>query len=85
MSKFDEIETLLLQLLRAAAPVLSDGELAEVQRFIDVGEYGLALETAAAIYSEEEKGVTPEVASLIECLAEAMSMDPGPLLARRSG
>jgi hypothetical protein len=82
MSNFDEIETLLSQLLTAAAPVLSDTELAEVQRFIDVGEYGLALETAAAIYSEEKKIATLEVVGLIERLAAAMSMDPVPLLER---
>lgn len=82
MSNFDEIETLLSQLLAAAAPVLSGAELAEVQRFIDVGEYGLALETAAAIYSEEKKIATAEVIGLIERLAAAMSMDPVPVLER---
>lgn len=82
MSNFDEIELLLSQLLMAAAPVLSDAERAEVQRFVDVGEYGLALETAAAIYSEEKKIATAEVVDLIERLAAAMSMDPVPLLER---
>lgn len=82
MSNFDEIESLLSQLLMAAAPVLSDAERAEVQRFVDVGEYGLALETAAAIYSEEKKIATAEVVDLIERLAAAMSMDPIPLLER---
>jgi dihydroxyacetone kinase DhaKLM complex PTS-EIIA-like component DhaM len=80
MSNFNEVESLLSQLLIVAAPVLSDSERAEVQRFIDVGEYGLALETAAAIYSEEKKIATAEVVDLIECLAAAMSMDPVPLL-----
>lgn len=82
MSNFDEIEILLSQLLKAAAPVLSVTELAEVQKFVDVGEYGLALETAAAIYSEEEKVATADVVSLIERLAAAMSMEPEPLLDR---
>jgi hypothetical protein len=80
MSNYDEIESLLSRLLMAAAPVLSDAERAEVQRFIDVGEYGLALETAAAIYSEEKKIATAEVVDLIERLALAMSVDPVPLL-----
>ena len=79
MSNFDEIESLLSRLLMIAASVLSDAERAEVQRFIDVGEYGLALETAAAIYAEEKKIATAEVADLIERLAAAMSMDPAPL------
>ena len=80
MSNFDEIESLLSRLLMIAASVLSDAERAEVQRFIDVGEYGLALEAAAAIYAEEKKIATAEVADLIERLAAAMSMDPVPLL-----
>lgn len=80
MSNFDEIESLLSRLLMAAAPVLSDTERAEVQRFIDVGECGLALETATAIYSEEKKIATAEVMDLIERLALAMSVEPGPLL-----
>lgn len=82
MSNFDEIEALLSRLLMAATPVLSETERAEVQRFIDVGEYGLALETAAAIYSEEKKIATTEVVDLIERLAAEMFMDPVPLLER---
>ena len=80
MSNFDEIESLLSRLLMIAASVLSDAERAEVQRFIDVGEYGLALETAAAIYAEAKKIATAEVVDLIERLAAAMSMHPAPLL-----
>jgi hypothetical protein len=34
---------------------LSEAERAEVQSFLDVGEYGLALETAADTYVEESK------------------------------
>ena len=79
MSNFDEIESLLSRLLMIAASVLSDAERAEVQRFIDVAEYGRVLETAAAIYAEEKKIATAEVADLIERLAAAMSMDPAPL------
>lgn len=80
MPNFDEIESLLSQLLMAAAPMLSDTERTEVQRFIDVGEYGLALETAAAIYVQEKKIATAEVVDLIERLAAAMSLNPVPLL-----
>jgi len=80
MSKFDEIESMLSQLLMAVAMEFSDSERTEVQRFIDVGEYGLALETAAAIYSEEEKTATAEVVDLIERLASEMSMDSALIL-----
>lgn len=82
MSNFDDIELLLSRLLSATASVLSEAERAEVQRFIDVGEYGLALETAVAIFVEEEKMATEEVARLVERLAEAMSLDPVPLMER---
>jgi dihydroxyacetone kinase DhaKLM complex PTS-EIIA-like component DhaM len=80
MSNVDEIESLLSQLRAASTPVLSNAERAEVQKFIDVGEYGLALETAADIYSEERKIAPVDVVSLVERLAAAMSMDPKPRL-----
>lgn len=61
MSDFDETEFLLSELLRAAVPVLSDSERAEVQHFVDVGEYGLALETLVDIYAEEKRSVSADV------------------------
>ena len=76
MSNFDEIELQFSRLLIAAAHVLSDAELAEVRRFVDVGEYGLALETTVDIYFEEKKTATTEIVSLVERLAAAMSMNP---------
>jgi hypothetical protein len=79
MPNFDEIELLLLQLLRVARPVFSDAGQTAVQRFIDVGEYGLALETVVAVYREEEKVMTGEAMALIENLALAMDMSPMPL------
>ena len=79
---FIEIELLLSNLLAAAVSVLSDSERAEVQKFIDVGEYGIALETATNIYAEEKKIPSAEVVALVERLAEAMSMKSAPLLQR---
>jgi len=79
MSNFDEIESLLSLLLVASMPVLSDSERAEVQRFINVDEYGLALETAVDIYCEEKKVASDETVHLVERLAVMMSMNPGPL------
>jgi dihydroxyacetone kinase DhaKLM complex PTS-EIIA-like component DhaM len=80
MSNFDEIELLLFNLLTAGKAVLSESECAEIQRFIDVGEYGLALETAVDIYAEEKKIASAEVVVLIDHLAKAMAVDPEPLL-----
>lgn len=81
MSKFDEIELLLSSLLSAAS-VLSRSERAEIQKFIDLGEYGLALETTVDIYSEERKVASAEVVMLVERLAEAMSIEVASLLQR---
>lgn len=82
MSNFEEIELLFTNLLTAAAPVLSDSERTEVQKFIDVGEYGLALETVADIYAEEKKIASANVVALFERLIGAMSIEPAPLLQR---
>ena len=81
MSNFDEIELLLSNLLTSASELM-DSERAEIQKFIDVGEYGLALETAVDIYAEEKKIASAEVVALVERLAEAMSIDSASLLQR---
>ena len=78
--KFDEIESLFAKLLEATMPAFSSYEQEEVQRFVDVGEYGLALETTAGIYVEERKTASFEVMDLMKCLALAMSIDPSKLL-----
>lgn len=82
MSDFDEIEALFAKLLAAAGHVLSKSELAEIRSFIDVGEYGLALETAVDIFVEEGKAAPPNVVSFIEQLAAAMSMEAKLLIER---
>lgn len=82
MSHFEEIETLFSNLLAATSQALSDSERAEVQKFIDVGEYGLALETAVDIYVEEEKTVSADVVAQVKSVANAMSMDQAPLVLR---
>lgn len=84
MSGFDEIEALFAKLLAAAEHVFSESELAEIRSFIDVGEYGLALETAIDIFAEEQKTAPNEVVSLIKQLATAMSMETEPLIRRLS-
>jgi hypothetical protein len=85
MSKFQIIEVWFSELLTAAAPVLSNSEREEIQRFIDVGEYGLALETAVDIYADERKLASTAVIALVERLAEAMELEATPLLQRLPG
>ncbi|MCS4295489.1 hypothetical protein M2375_003732 [Comamonas sp. BIGb0152] len=80
MPDFKNIEYLLSQLMLEAQLVFSDVEMSEVQRFIAVGEYGLALETIVDIYFEEKKVASMRAINIIESLAYAMSMDPISLL-----
>jgi transcription elongation GreA/GreB family factor len=82
MPNFELIESMFSKFLIASSSELSDSERAEIQEFVDVGEYGLALETAADIYAEEKKTLTADVALLMEKLALAMSMDPGSIFGR---
>jgi hypothetical protein len=78
---FKAIESLFSELL-AAALELSESERDEVQRYVDHSEYGLALETAVDILSEEKKIPSDDVVSLIQRLARAMSIEPTTLLVR---
>lgn len=82
MSNFDKIEELFLDLIAEASKMLTDSECSEIQEYIDVGEYGLALRTAVAIYVEERKIASAEALALIAQLALEMSKDPQPMLDR---
>jgi hypothetical protein len=82
MSGFDEIETGLSRLMAASDPAFTTSERAEIQHFIDVGEYGIALETAVGIFAEEHKVATAEIRRLIGKLAELMELDATDLLSR---
>jgi len=82
MSDFRVIESLFSELLSSAGEVLSEEERAEIKNFIEVGEYGLALETTVDIYAEENKLATAAVKELIGRLAKSMSLDAAPMLRR---
>lgn len=57
--------------------VLTAPELAEVQHFIDVNEFGLALETACDILHEEHRSIAPAIKARIGHIARLMGMsDP---------
>jgi hypothetical protein len=80
--QFEEIERLFDQLLTTSQPILSETELQEVRHFIDMGEYGLALETLVDIFVEEKRGPGADVTSRIEELAQKMSIDATALMQR---
>jgi hypothetical protein len=77
---YEEIERLFEQLLADPALGLSPAELSEVRHFIDVGEYGIALETAIGILEDDTKSVAVETMAKLRRLAEAMSLDADALL-----
>ncbi len=72
---FKYIESLLLQLLTSLTTTFTESELKEVQEFIDVGEYGLSLETLVDIINEENKQIPVASAKLVEELENTMLLD----------
>lgn len=79
---FDAIEALFSELIVTVKSDFTSSECCEVQDYIDVGEYGLALSTCVAIYAEEGKMAGERVRFLLTCLAEKMSKDPKAILAK---
>lgn len=70
-----KIEGMFSELLgRPSSNLLAD-ECAEVKEFIDVGEYGITLETLISIYLEECKLPDEDGRRIIDALAVEMSMD----------
>lgn len=72
---YQYIEKLLVRLLNLLDIVFAEPELKEVQDFIDVGEYGLALETLVDIVAEEDKQISGEALKLVKELSVAMLLD----------
>lgn len=72
---YQYIEELLLRLLGLLLAVFTDSEKSEVQDFVDVGEYGLALETLVDIVTEENKQIPSGALNLVCELAEVMQLD----------
>ncbi len=82
MPNFKEIDAVFHELLEQNDSALARSERDEVREFVDVGEYGVALRTYAAIFEEEKKRATARELDLVRWLAIATSMDPVPLLDR---
>jgi hypothetical protein len=74
-NNFKLIEVLLLRLLLLLKVVFTDSETQEVQDFIDVGEYGIALETLVEIIIEESKLISIEALDLIKKIAVLLELD----------
>ncbi len=72
---FQKIENLLSRLINSFEKNFNASEAQEVQDFIDVGEFGLALETLVDIICEEDKKISEEIFNSILKLVAAMDMD----------
>lgn len=74
---YQRTEELLLRLLDLLTFSFSCSEQEEVREFIDVGEYGLAVETLVDIVCEENKCISCEAWGVICELAGIMEIDKG--------
>ncbi|MGH8523898.1 MAG: MafI family immunity protein [Gammaproteobacteria bacterium] len=73
--RFDEHERLFALLLALLKPAFTLKECGEVEHFVKVGEYGLALETAMDIIEEEwKKDLPSEAVRVLHALADLMEM-----------
>lgn len=72
---FPEIERRLIAALDVLKGEFTAAERQEVLEFIDVGEYGVALETLAAIAVEEKKRLPKAVFDVIRDLAAQMGVE----------
>jgi hypothetical protein len=75
ITDFKNTERLLLKLLNSVDQVFNQQERAEVQEFINVGEFGLALDTLIDIIVEENKQISENSVKIIKEIAAIMLMD----------
>ena len=76
MPNFVTLERDINDLLELATAQLTPIERAEVQGFLKVGEYGLALETFTDIIIEEEKQINIAILNKCNEIARQMEMTP---------
>lgn len=75
MYDYAGLEKQLQSLISRQPALFSEGEVAEILHFIDVGEYGLALETLCDIILEEKKSIDAHTYHQIEELGRQMKME----------
>lgn len=77
MKKFDysKHKEFLSQLIDLLRPILSSNEINQLNEFLEVGEFGLALETSVYIIKERDLKIAKEIFTLCEDLAEIMGME----------
>lgn len=75
MTKYEIIELILVGLLALLKNIFSQSECLEVNDFIAVGEYGLALDTIVDIIDEESKNISTDIFNQILELTKLMELD----------
>jgi exopolysaccharide biosynthesis predicted pyruvyltransferase EpsI len=71
---YPALEAGLVEILSQLGDTLSGSERQEVEEFVDVGEYGVALETLSFLIVEEEKRISRSTFHSIARLAEQMGI-----------
>ena len=71
---YDAIERSFTDLLDSVSTDFSGEELREIRDFIDVTEYGLALQTFVDIVVDEQKHISSRAATICEELARLMDL-----------
>ena len=71
---YDPIEKQFEQLLTTVTGTFTNAELKEVRDFLEVGEYGLALQTFIDIVKEESKRIPIGACSTVRELATLMDL-----------
>jgi hypothetical protein len=72
---FNEIEAQLQSILLTLGPQLSPEESREISHFLDVGEYGLALQTLTDLLIEEGKEISLSTYNDIVGVAKRMGVE----------
>ena len=71
------VENYLNQIIDLVHSAMNDRDRFQVRRYINAGEYGLALDDMADIVLDSEKPVTTELHSLFAAAADKMNIKPG--------
>ncbi len=71
---YEQLEADIRKLIMAIG-ILSPSESAEVLRFVDVGEYGVAFEELCGILGEEGKLIPDDCKADFKSLADRMGID----------
>jgi hypothetical protein len=75
-----QIEREFAALFSTCATLLSKEEMDDIQRFVDVGEYAIALEEVVGTFEQKTLAPPNAVVELMSRLARTMSMDEKQLL-----